>query len=155
MFGIQGLALPFDKGELLDSEYADDTALYLKGKVSNLRNMHTVLTIFCSGSGVAINWDKSFGIWVGEGHHPDWYPDVSFRWLRLGESVRYLGCQVGIDLPPHLHVAPLLLSLRRKLLFWSSAKLSFAGRIVVTNQVLLASVWYIASAWIFSRASMN
>ena len=28
MFGIQGLALPFDKGELLDSEYADDTALF-------------------------------------------------------------------------------------------------------------------------------
>ena len=83
MFGIKGLALPFDKGELLDSEYVDDTALYLKGTVANLRKMHTVLSIFCSGSGAAINWDKSFGIWVGEAHHPDWFPDVSFRILGI------------------------------------------------------------------------
>ena len=55
MFGIQGLALPLDKGELLDFEYADDTALYLKENVSNLRNMHTILSIFCGGSGGAIN----------------------------------------------------------------------------------------------------
>mgnify|MGYP000341314776 CR=1 FL=1 len=34
-------------------------------------------------------------------------------------------------------------------------KTFFVGRIVVANQVLLASIWYIASAWIFSRASMN
>ena len=49
-------------------------------------------------------------------------------------------------------VAPLLLSLRKKLLLWSSTKLSFAGRIVVANHVLLASTWYVLSCWIFSKS---
>ncbi|MCO5579514.1 hypothetical protein L7F22_033369 [Adiantum nelumboides] len=44
----------------------------------------------------------------------------------------------------------ILLDIRRKLIHWSSAPLSLTGRVVVVNQVLLATMWYITSCWIFS-----
>jgi hypothetical protein len=39
------------------------------------------------------------------------------------------------------------LSLKNKLISWSNNRLSLAGRILVANQVLLASMWYIAASW--------
>jgi hypothetical protein len=37
--------------------------------------------------------------------------------------------------------------LKSKLINWSHNQLSLAGRILVANQVLLASMWYIAACW--------
>ena len=34
-------------------------------------------------------------------------------------------------------------SIRRKLIFWSSAKLDLASRMIVVNQVLLATTWFV------------
>ena len=51
-------------------------------------------------------------------------------------------------------IAPLLLRLRNKLIYWNKEKLSLAGRVVVANSVLLSSIWYIASTWLFSRSIM-
>ena len=39
-----------------------------------------------------------------------------------------------------------------KLAFWSTVKLSLAGQALVVNQVLLATAWYVASCWCFSRS---
>jgi len=38
-------------------------------------------------------------------------------------------------------------ALKSKLINWSHNQLSLAGRILVANQVLLASMWYIAACW--------
>ena len=86
---------------------------------------------------------------------PTWSPDVLFRWVPAGTSVRYLGCQVGLELTAEQQIAPLLLSIRRKLIFWSSARLSLAGREMVANQVLLATMWYVTSCWIFSSSCIS
>jgi hypothetical protein len=42
----------------------------------------------------------------------------------------------------------------KKFLHWSSKQLSFPSKIVVANQVLLATIWYTGLVWIFSRFSM-
>ena len=95
------------------------------------------------------------GLWVNNGFPPLWSPHPEFKWLSRGETVRYLGCQVGVDIPKDVQISHLLMTIRKKLMFWSSANLSFAGRIVVANHVLLATIWYIASCWIFSRSCMG
>jgi len=41
----------------------------------------------------------------------------------------------------------MVMALKGKLINWSTCRLSLAGRILVANQVLLASMWYIAAAW--------
>ena len=69
--------------------------------------------------------------------------------------MRYLGCQVGINLSLEAHIQPLLLSLRKKLIFWGSKNLSLAGRLVISNNVLLSSMWYILSSWLFSRSLLS
>jgi len=58
-----------------------------------------------------------------------------------------LGIQVGFHLPPEANFAAMMLTLKGKLINWSTNKLSLAGRILVSNQVLLASIWYLAACW--------
>ena len=84
-----------------------------------------------------------------------WCPQEGFQWILYGKPVRYLGCQIGINLAPEDHIAPLLLTIRKKLLYWNTAKLSLAGRVVVANQVLLASMWYILLAWLCLRSALS
>ena len=50
---------------------------------------------------------------------------------------------------------PVLHCIRRKLCHWSSRHLSLAGRALVANQVILASVWYIASCWMLHTGIMH
>ena len=58
---------------------------------------------------------------------------------------------MGLDLSIEAQVVPLLVSLRRKSNFWSNVNLSLASQIIVANQVLLASLWYIASTIFCNR----
>ncbi len=97
--------------------------------------MYKDLTIFCSASGARINWDKSKAIWISKRLMAYWSPIQNFEWVPHGIAIRYLGCQIGVDMPTEAHVAPLLTLLRKNLLHWSHAKLSLAGR--VANSVLL------------------
>ncbi len=61
--------------------------------------------------------------------------------------MRYLGIQVGFHLPPEVNFDKLLLALKGKLINWSTFRLSLAERILVANQVLLASMWYLVASW--------
>ena len=84
-----------------------------------------------------------------------WCPHEGFQWIPHDKPIRYFLCQVGINLSSEDHVAPLLLAIRNKLLYWNTTKLSLANRVVVANQVLLASMWYILLAWLCSRSPIT
>ena len=86
---------------------------------------------------------------------PRWLPHPTFQWTQRGVTLRYLGVQVGIDLVPKLQVAPLSLTLRKKVFLWSHANLSLAGRVIVPNHVLLSIICYTASPWIFSKSCIG
>eukprot|EP00250_Pteridium_aquilinum_P022375 c25362_g1_i1 orf=3-2321(-) len=70
--GLQGLRLPIREEELLDSEFADDTAVYLRGSLMNLQSFQLAIETFCTASGSKINWHKSCGFWTGQGESPQW-----------------------------------------------------------------------------------
>jgi hypothetical protein len=61
--------------------------------------------------------------------------------------MRYLGIQVGFHLPTEANFDTMMLSLKGKLISWSHSLLSLVGRILVANQVLFASLWYLAPCW--------
>ena len=109
---------------------------------------------FSDASGALINWDKSSGFWVASGVPPFNVPSSGFTWIPQGQSIRYLGCIVGLGLNTKDMIMPLLLRLRNKLIYWNKEKLSLAGRVVVANSVILSCIWYIASTWLFSRSIM-
>jgi hypothetical protein len=64
-----------------------------------------------------------------------------------GKGTRYLGIQVGFHLPVEANFDKMMVALKSKLINWSHSCLSLAGRILVANQVLLASMWYLAACW--------
>jgi hypothetical protein len=41
----------------------------------------------------------------------------------------------------------MMTALKGKLINWSHSNLSLVGRILVANQVFLASMWYLAASW--------
>ena len=115
--GIRGIRIHI---KVRDTEFVDDTALYLKGNLENLQKIELAISTFCKASGALVNWNKSFAFWVGDVEPPLWNPHPQFRWIPSGCPVRYLGCTIGTDLSLENQVAPLLVSLRKKLLLWSS-----------------------------------
>ena len=116
--------------------------------------IHCMLDDFCQASEAKLNWGKTLGFWISHVPLPSWNPHVNFMWVLQGSSVQYLGCQIGLDFSMDQLVARVLLTLRKKLIYWSTKQLLFACWIVVVNQVLLSTIWYITSVWVFSRSSM-
>ena len=117
-----------------------------------LERVRLALEVFCSAAGAKINWNKSVGFLTDPGASSQWGRVLGFRWIPRGQTTRYLGFQVGLDITPAQQFLSVLDSIRRKLAFRSTAKLSLAGQALVVNQVLLATAWYVASCWCFSRA---
>ncbi len=145
--GIEGLTLP-KGGSIRDQTFADDTALYFKGDQSNMDKVQNVLKIFCKASGAKINWNKSAAIWASRRERTwNWGREEGLKWVPKGEGVRYLGVQVGFRLPTEANFDKMMVALKGKLINWGHKNLSLAGRIQVGNQVLLASMWYMAACW--------
>jgi hypothetical protein len=144
---VAGLSLP--RGGLIrDQTFADDTALYLQGTPSNLDKAQKVLTTFSEASGAKVNWHKSATIWASKKDRTwHWGTEVGLKWIPRGEGSRYLGVLVGFHLPIEANFDRLMGALKSKLIAWSHNHLSLAGRIRVANQVLLASMWYLAACW--------
>jgi len=146
-YEVEGLSLP--KGSLIrDQTFADDMTLYLKGTPSNLGKAQRVLAIFSLASSVKINWHKLAAIWASKNERTwQWGIEVGLKWTPDGEGTRYMGVQVGTYLPPEANFDRMMLALKSKLITWSHNLLSLAGRILVANQVLLASMWYLVACW--------
>jgi len=146
-YDVEGLNLPRG-GRLKDQTFADDTALYLKGDQANLDRAQGVLETFCIASGAKVNWNKFVAIWVSRRERTwTWGQEVGLKWIPEGEGVRYLGVQVGFRLPIEANFDKMMTALKGKLINWSHSNLSLAGRILVANQVLMASMWYLAASW--------
>jgi hypothetical protein len=56
-----------------------------------------------------------------------------------------MGIQMGFRLPTKANFDKMMAALKGKLISWSHSNLSLTGRILVANQVLLASMWYLAA----------
>jgi len=144
---VEGLSLP--RGGLIrDQTFADDTALYLKGTPSNLDKAQKVLATFSVASRTKVNWHKLATIWASKNARTwQWGTEVSLKWVPDGEGTRYLGVLIGFHLHPKANFDKLMVTLKSKLIAQSHNLLSLAGRILVANQVLLASMWYITACW--------
>jgi hypothetical protein len=107
-----------------------------------------VLKTFCCTFGAKINWHKFAAIWANKKVRSwEWGRDEGLKWIPDGEGTRYLGIQVGFHLPPEANFDTMMIALKGKLINWSHNMFSLAGRILVANQVLLASIWYLVACW--------
>ena len=45
--------------------------------------------------------------------------------------------------------------IRKKLRVWASVKLSLAGRVVVVNHILLATMWHLVACWVLDKTCIK
>ena len=76
-------------------------------------------------------------------------------WLRRGEATRYLGFKIGMDIDCSEHYNLLVDKIKAKLIWWNARKLSLAAKIVIANQVLMATIWHTTACWIIAPKSMK
>jgi exonuclease III len=152
---VQGLRLP-DNTTITNQMFADDTLLLLDGTRDNLDRALSVINRFSAASGAKLNLHKSVGLWLSPRVREwQWGEEAGLKWLEKGEVTRYLGYPFGIDIPQKEKDAKMLNHIRKHLLNWSTNKLSLAGRILIANQVVLSSIWYLASCTDLSGKSLK
>jgi hypothetical protein len=84
-----------------------------------------------------------------------WGEERGLKWIPLGFTTRYLGFPVGYQMKQKDKNDKILQQIRSKLSIWTNKKLSMAARVLVTNQVVLASIWYIASCADISKVVLH
>jgi exonuclease III len=152
---VKGLRLP-DDSTITNQMFADDTLLLLDGTPDNLNKAIEVIKRFGAASGAKLNLHKSIGVWVS--HTPrtwNWGEDEGLKWLMPGEVTKYLGYPFGINITQQEKDNKMLNQVRKHLHRWACNKLSLAGRIMVSNQVILSSIWYFASCMDFSNHALK
>lgn len=142
---VQGLRLP-DNSAITNQMFADDTLLLLDGTPENMDRALNVITRFGAASGAKLNLHKSIGLWISHTEFRwQWGEASGLKWLQQGEVTRYLGYPFGLRIPQKEKDSRMLGQIRKHLHKWAGNKLSLAGRIMVSNQVILSSIWYLAS----------
>jgi hypothetical protein len=146
-YNVEGLTLP-KGGCVRDQTFANDIALYLKGTKSNMDKMQLILNFICFTFEAKINWGKFVAIWANKNKWAwEWGQEVGLKWAPKSEKVRYLGIQVGFRLPMEANFNKLMISLKCRMIMRGNCNLSLACRILIANQVLLSSMWYMATYW--------
>jgi hypothetical protein len=77
------------------------------------------------------------------------------KWLKEGEVTKYLGYPFGLHLPQKEKDGKMLSQIRKHLSKWANKPLSLVGRIMIANQVVLASIWYLAPCTDFTRQAIR
>ena len=95
------------------------------------------------------------GFWVGKRLIPTCCLDVGFHRIQKGSPVRYLVHQVGINLPARSSYPTITDFFEEEVDILELQSLLLAGRLVISNQVLLSSMWYILSSWLFSKCLLS
>lgn len=143
--GLKGLTLP-DGSSASNSMFADDTALYLVGETANLNTAMGILNLFCTASGAKLNWAKTVSIWAAQEERSwSWPEDPGILWLQPGQTTKLLGFPIGFRIPQEEINNKILLAVNWAIINWGANTLSLAGRIMISNQVTLASIWYLCS----------
>ena len=152
---VKGLQLP-DNTYITNQMFADDTLLFLDGTKDNLDRALTVINRFGAASGAKLNLHKSVGLWVAKSERTwQWGEEAGLKWLPSGEVTKYLGYPFGIHIPQKEKDGKMLNQIRKHLGKWSQHPLSLAGRIMVSNQVILSSIWYLASCTDLTRKALK
>lgn len=156
---IQGILLPVEGRQQIISQYADDISFTLLGKEGPTRNLINCLGLFCRGSSLVLNWQKSWGYWKhGKGARhprPNWTNRLGVTWVDNGDISKLLGTPFGLDMTSNDVNEFLLAKVRKKLLHWCQAKVNVTGRGVVVNSVLLSSMFFFLVIWGGTKAGVK
>lgn len=137
---IKGIRLPGNELQQTLAQYADDTSFTLLGEELPVRNMISLLDVFCRATGLLINWTKSSGYWKysTNNERPPWTNDLGITWANNADVSKLLGAPFGMTLKSKGIDDYLVNRVSKNLKQWSSIKLNPTGRSIIANHVLLS-----------------
>lgn len=129
---LKGIILPCEKERQCISQYADDSSFMERGKKQYVDELNRILEVFSKAYGMEIIWEKSSAYWFDKyTHKHDWLGGYKWKWVEEGDLSKLLRTPFGLNILT-LDVDHFLYNkIATKLDYWSSLKLSSAGRIVI------------------------
>jgi len=141
---ITGFELPGSPKLVVKSIlYADDTAIAFSS-AADLLTISDWLACYERASGAAVNRSKSAGV-VFHGDPERFAKVLDVPWSLATVATKYLGIQVGHNLPPSTHWDPIAHKVEASLASWSRLHLSLTGLRSVLNTYAMSKLWYTAS----------
>ena len=137
---LHGLSIPNSRKSLLDSEFEDDTMVYLQGNEAIFERAQIAIDLFCKASEASINWNKSKGFWLSLEAEPIWKPNAEFIWVAKEKATKYLGTWISVDIDKGIQLKQIHSKICDKIHNYLGMNLSFAGKIIVANHVLLSTL---------------
>ena len=107
--------------------------------------IHACLAVYDTyerGSGSKLNLSKSKGLWLGTWANLS-DPPVALEWLSV--KIKVLGVFLGPGNLDDDNWKPRIAAVENTLSSWRQSILSFQGRALVINTLVLSQVWYVAS----------
>ena len=126
-------------------QYADDTLIFMEGNVSQLQTLKNILLSFLS-AGVKVNFAKSMLIPINIDEANTSVLAQTFGCTVGTLPFTYLGLPLGHTKPKVIDFLPLVNKCERRLVS-TSAFLSQAGRLEVTNSIFTALPMYFMSTF--------
>ena len=95
-----------------------------------------------------INWEKTSAYWFDQyTHKPIWLNGYNWHWANEVDLSKLLGTPFGLNLNIRDVDDFLYRKISKKLDYWSTMRLSLAGRVVICNQVILSTLWFFVTVW--------
>jgi hypothetical protein len=118
--------------------FVDDVLLMSKADLSEWLVIQEVLQLFCSVSGLSINFSKSSVHYWGlsEAELLILKDSVPFTFVNLSEGFRYLGFQLKLGASSPEDWRWLVAHFERRINFWCNKWLSLGGRFILVKSVL-------------------
>ena len=138
---LHGLTLPESTERALVSQYADDMAVLCTSD-SDIRAVFEIFQLYEQASGAKLSISKCVGLWAGSWVGRSSSP-VDIKWT--SSSISCLGVRVGNG---DLHAEiwqDRLAAIKRTLHSWHQRSLTFSGKTLVLNSLILSKLWYTAS----------
>ena len=145
---LKGITLPGGIKQQCISQYADDSSFMVRGEKRYVDELVRILKSFSAASGMEINWEKTFAYWFDQyTHKPIWLNGYDWIWANEGDMSKLLGTTFGLNLRTRDVDEFIYRRISKKFDYWSSMRLSFAGRVVICNQVFLSTLWFFITVW--------
>ncbi|CAM8980253.1 unnamed protein product [Rhodiola kirilowii] len=138
---ISGVEWAKNGAGLTHLQFADDTILFCRPEMQEVRKIKHILTSFAVCSGLSINFSKSRCLGISlEEEEVQKFADV--MGCPMGKfPLNYLGMQVGLNPSTISTWCPILQIFKQKLASWRSANLSMVGRVVLIKSALCNLCW--------------
>ena len=135
--------------------FADDLMVFCHADTSSVRLVRSALDDFTRVSGLAINTQKSnvYLSGVSEEIRPHLQAIMGYRFGTL--PARYLGVPLVTTRLRHSDCLPLIERILSRIRLWTSATLSYAGRLQLIRSVLFSIQVYWSSMFILPSATIR